>query len=103
MPQTPNPPSQKSLTQNFGHSRKSRLIAELQEQLQSQPHVRIRYFCSPQHTDSALYPIINQLERAARFERGDAPGQKLHKLQTLIAPAVPKQAAEVALLADLLS
>jgi len=82
---------------------KSRLIAELQEQLQSQPHVRIRYFCSPQHTDSALYPIINQLERAARFERGDAPGQKLHKLQTLIAPAVPKQAAEVALLADLLS
>ena len=82
---------------------KSRLIAALQERLQSQPHVRIRYFCSPQHTDSALYPIINQLERAARFERGDAPAQKLHKLQTLLAPAVSKQAAEVALLADLLS
>ena len=58
---------------------KSRLIAALQERLQSQPHVRIRYFCSPQHTDSALYPIINQLERAARFERGDAPAQKLHQ------------------------
>ena len=82
---------------------KSRLIAALQERLQSQPHVRIRYFCSPQHTDSALYPIINQLERAARFERGDAPAQKLIKLQTLLAPAVSKQAAEVALLADLLS
>ena len=82
---------------------KSRLIAALQERLQSQPHVRIRYFCSPQHTDSALYPIINQLERAARFERGDAPAQKLIKLQTLLAPVVPKQAAEVALLADLLS
>jgi transcriptional regulator of acetoin/glycerol metabolism len=31
---------------------KSRLIAALQERLQSQPHVRIRYFCSPQYTDS---------------------------------------------------
>jgi class 3 adenylate cyclase/predicted ATPase/energy-coupling factor transporter ATP-binding protein EcfA2 len=82
---------------------KSRLIAALQERLQSQPHVRIRYFCSPQHTDSALYPIINQLERAARFERGDAPAQKLLKLQTLLAPVVPEQAAEVALVADLLS
>ncbi len=80
---------------------KSRLIAALQERLQSQPHVRIRYFCSRQNTDSALYPIINQLERAARFERGDAPAQKLLKLQTLL--ALPKQAAEVALLADLLS
>jgi class 3 adenylate cyclase len=82
---------------------KSRLIAALQERLQSQPHVRLRYFCSPQHTDSALYPIINRLERAARFERGDAPAQKLLKLQTLLAPGVPMQAAEVALLADLLS
>jgi len=82
---------------------KSRLIAALQERLQSQPHVRIRYFCSPQYTDSALYPVINQLERAARFERGDAPAQKLLKLQTLLAPAVSKQTAEVPLLADLLS
>jgi len=82
---------------------KSRLIAALQERLQSQPHVRIRYFCSPQHTDSALYPVINQLERAARFERGDSPAQKLIKLQNLLAPVVPEQAAEVALLADVLS
>jgi len=82
---------------------KSRLIAALQERLQSQPHVRIRYFCSPQHSDSALYPLINQLERAAGFERGDAPAQKLVKLQNLLAPVVPKHAAEVELLADLLS
>ena len=82
---------------------KSRLIAALQERLQSQAHVRIRYFCSPQHTDSALYPVINQLERAAQFERGDEPAQKLNKLQDLLAPVVPPQAPEVALLADLLS
>jgi class 3 adenylate cyclase len=82
---------------------KSRLIAALQERLQSQQHVRIRYFCSPQHSDSALYPIINQLERAARFERGDAPAQKLIKLQNLLAPVDPRNTAEVELLADLLS
>src|SRR6476620_8006025 len=29
----------------------------------------IQYFCSPQHTDSAFYPVIAQLERAAAFER----------------------------------
>jgi class 3 adenylate cyclase/tetratricopeptide (TPR) repeat protein/energy-coupling factor transporter ATP-binding protein EcfA2 len=79
---------------------KSRLIAALEERLQSQSHVRIRRFCSPQHTDSALYPIINQLERAARFKRGDSPAQKLIKLQNLLAPG---QAAEAAMLADLLS
>jgi class 3 adenylate cyclase/predicted ATPase len=82
---------------------KSRVIAALQERLQSQPHIRIRYFCSPQHTDSALYPVINQLERAALFERGDEPAQKLIKLQNLVAPVVPEQAAEIAPLADLLS
>ena len=28
----------------------------------SEPHTRLRYFCSPQHTDSAFYPIISQME-----------------------------------------
>ena len=44
---------------------KSRLTAALLERLVAEPHTRLRYFCSPQHTDSALYPIIGQLERAA--------------------------------------
>jgi class 3 adenylate cyclase len=43
---------------------KSRLTAALLEHLAGEPHTRLRYFCSPQHTDSALYPIINQMERA---------------------------------------
>ena len=46
---------------------KSRLTAALLERLASEPHTRLRYFCSPQHTDSALYPIIGQMERAAGF------------------------------------
>ena len=44
---------------------KSRLTAALMERLSPEPHTRLRYFCSPQHTDSALYPIISQMERAA--------------------------------------
>jgi AAA ATPase domain len=44
---------------------KSRLTAALLERLVTEPHTRLRYFCSPQHTDSALYPIIGQMERAA--------------------------------------
>jgi hypothetical protein len=50
---------------------------------QDEPHTRLRYFCSPQHTDSALYPIISQLERAAQFERHDTPDVKLDKLTML--------------------
>src|SRR5262249_59083047 len=44
---------------------KSRLTAALLETLASEPYTRLRYFCSPQHTDSAFYPIIGQIERAA--------------------------------------
>src|SRR4029079_9335019 len=40
---------------------KSRLTAALLERLATEPHTRLRYFCSPQHTDSALYPIIGQM------------------------------------------
>jgi class 3 adenylate cyclase len=51
---------------------KSRLTAELLERLAAEPHTRLRYFCSPQRTDSALYPIISQMERAAGFAHDDS-------------------------------
>ena len=50
---------------------KSRLTAALLERLAAEPHTRLRYFCSPQHTDSALYPIIGQMERAAGLAHDD--------------------------------
>ena len=59
---------------------KSRLTAALLERLASEPHTRLRYFCSPQHADSALYPIIGQMERAAGLAYDDAPQAKLDKL-----------------------
>jgi predicted AAA+ superfamily ATPase len=52
---------------------KSRVTAALLERLTSKPHTRLRYFCSPQHTDSALYPVIGQMERAAGLAHDDTP------------------------------
>jgi hypothetical protein len=81
---------------------KSRLTAALLERLATEPHTRLRYFCSPQHTDSALYPIINQMERAAGFTHEDNAQRKLNKLDALLAKSLtpPRDAA---LLADMLS
>ena len=50
---------------------KSRLTAALSRAIEDEPHTRLRYFCSPHHQDSALYPFIAQLERAAGFARDD--------------------------------
>jgi class 3 adenylate cyclase len=63
---------------------KSRLTAALLERLTAEPHTRLRYFCSPQHTDSALYPIIGQMERAARLTHNDTTQLKLDKLDVLL-------------------
>ena len=54
---------------------KSRLAEALAERIAAEPHTRLRYFCSPHHQDSALYPVIAQMERAAGFARGRAGGQ----------------------------
>jgi class 3 adenylate cyclase len=81
---------------------KSRLIAELQDQLQAEPHTRLRYFCSPHHTDSAFHPVIAQLERAAGLERQDPPEIKLRKLAALLERGA-QHAIGVQLLAELLS
>jgi class 3 adenylate cyclase/predicted ATPase len=65
---------------------KSRLTAALLERLANEEHTRLRYFCSPQHTDSALHPIIGQMERAAGLAHDDPPKAKLDKLDTVLAP-----------------
>ena len=55
---------------------KSRLTAALLERLATEPHTRLRNFCSPQHTDSALYPTIGQMERAAGFSARRDPANE---------------------------
>ena len=81
---------------------KSRLIVALLERLATEPHVRLRHFCSPQHTDSALYPIIGQMERAAGFAQDDTPQARLDKLDALLTRTSTLK-ADAALFADMLS
>jgi len=81
---------------------KSRIAVALEERLSAEPHLRLRCFCSPHHQDSALYPFIDQIGRAAGFARDDPPSSRLEKLERVLARAAPPD-GDVALLADLLS
>lgn len=82
---------------------KSRSISALQEALAGEPHARIHLQCSPHHSDSALYPVIQYLSRAAGFAAGDAPNARLEKLSSLFAQRAAADPKAFALLADLLS
>jgi class 3 adenylate cyclase/predicted ATPase len=81
---------------------KSRLTAELLECLAGEPHTRLRCFCSPHHTDSALYPIIGQMERAAGFAHSDTSQAKLDKLDMLLAQT-STSIEDAALIAEMVS
>jgi predicted ATPase len=87
------------------HPAKFPAILELHpllERIASEPHTRLRCFGSPQRTDSALYPIINQMERAARFAHDDTVQAKLDKLDALLTQSsTPRQ--DAALLSEMLS
>ena len=81
---------------------KSRLTAAFSERIAGEPYTRLRYFCSPHHQDSALYPTIIQFERAAGFTRDDTVAEKDAKLQALVEPASQGE-DEITLIAELLS
>jgi tetratricopeptide (TPR) repeat protein len=81
---------------------KSRLTAALMESLGGEPLTRLRYFCSPQHTDSALYPIIGQMERAAGFAHDDSPQARRDKLDAVLGQT-STSIEDAALFADMLS
>jgi predicted ATPase len=81
---------------------KSRIAAELLQRIRTEPHLRLRCDCSPYRQDSPLFPVIDQIGRAAGFARDDPPETKLEKLESLLARAGPPD-GDVALIADLLS
>jgi class 3 adenylate cyclase/predicted ATPase len=81
---------------------KSRLAVALEERLGNERHTRLRHFCSPQHGDSALYPIVVQLERAAGLARHDTPQARVDKLEALLG-ARPGHESDLQLFAELLS
>jgi len=82
---------------------KSRLTRALQEALTTEAHISLMYYCSPYHHDSALHPIIGQLQRAAGIERDDGTDTKLDKLEALLAHARENISGELPLFAALLS
>lgn len=82
---------------------KSRIIQALRERIAAGPHIRLRYQCSPFHTNSALHPVIEQFERAAAFTRDDGAEQKLDKLEKLLREGGADITATAPLIAALLS
>jgi class 3 adenylate cyclase/predicted ATPase len=82
---------------------KSRVAQTFLERLLVEPHTRLRYFCSPHHEDSPLYPIVAQLERAAGFRREDTVEQRLNKLETVLGQATEDLSQAAPLMADLLA
>ena len=81
---------------------KSRLTAAIMELLAGEPHTRLRCFCSPQHTNSALHPFIGQMERAAGLMHDDTAQAKLDKLDVLLRQSSTSP-QDAALLAEMLS
>jgi class 3 adenylate cyclase/tetratricopeptide (TPR) repeat protein len=82
---------------------KSRVIEALQQEVSGEAHARINLQCSPYHSDSALYPVIQYLGRAAGFTASDAPETRIEKLGALLGPRTTSNAAAIPLLAELLS
>jgi class 3 adenylate cyclase/DNA-binding response OmpR family regulator/predicted ATPase len=82
---------------------KSRLCEAWLDRIADEPHVTIRYQCSPHHTNSPFYPIIYRLEHAACLEQEDTPDAKLKKLRTMLSRAGAATLADIGLFAALLS
>lgn len=81
---------------------KSRLAVALMERLAGESLVRLRYFCSSQHSASAFHPFITQMERAAEIRHGDPVKTRIDKLSALLAQS-STSAQEVRLFASMLS
>ena len=60
---------------------KSRLVQVLKDHIADESHNRLECRSSPYFTNSALYPIIEMVQRALRFQTDDTPEQKLEKLK----------------------
>ena len=82
---------------------KSHLVAAFQDAIRAEAHTGMRFFCSPHRVQTALHPVITQLEHAATFKSGDSEATKLDKLERLVALSSQELGKDVALFAELLS
>lgn len=81
---------------------KSRMINGLLDWASEQPHTHLRYYGSPFHTQTGMHTILDQLERAAGYARGDAPDIKLDRLEQMFGQGSESPAEAVAVFAPLL-
>jgi predicted ATPase len=81
---------------------KSRVIRTLRERIGNEPYTPLSHYCSPYHANSALYPVIDLLERAARLDRDEPAEEQLAKLEAVPARASDRLDHVVPLLAALL-
>ena len=82
---------------------KSRIIQVFQERLTNLPHTQIRYQCSPAYSNTAFYPVIDQLERGAGFARTDTPDSRLDKLEAFLTTGIESVAEAAPVFPSLLS
>ena len=82
---------------------KSRLVAAIQDAVKTEAHTSLRFYCSPHRTQTALHPVIGQLEHAAGFEPNDSDAVKLDKLESVLALSSQEMDRDVTLISDLLS
>jgi class 3 adenylate cyclase/predicted ATPase len=82
---------------------KSRMVQALRNEIGDEQNFRLRYQCSPHHTNSAFHPVIRRLERAAGFSNEDSSEVKLVKLEALLRPTTEELEAIVPLFVTLLS
>ena len=81
---------------------KSRMLRTLRERLGDEPHTALSHYCSPHHTNSALYPVIGLLERAARLDRDEPPEEQLARLEAMLGRSGERLDEVVPLVAALL-
>jgi class 3 adenylate cyclase/DNA-binding response OmpR family regulator len=82
---------------------KSRVCRAWLDSIAHEPHITLRTHCSPYHTNSPFYPVIKQVEHAARFEREDRPEVKLKKLEAVLSQAGANALVDTPFFAALLS
>jgi class 3 adenylate cyclase len=63
---------------------KSRICQALRQRVADEPHVRVRYQCSPFFTKIALRPVIEQLTRAAGFAHDDSASERVGKMEDML-------------------
>jgi class 3 adenylate cyclase len=82
---------------------KSRILAALREKIGDEPHIAMRYQCSPYHVNDAFYPIVSQIWRAAGFASGEPAVARVDKLEAMIARSGSEAKESTPLLAGMLS